>query len=81
MHRVSRVHSTKEITGIDNTEMWHRPQVLGKVGLTEAMMSKVLNGSRILMPWHYDNFAKVLGITKGELVETIDTDTEGLNDR
>ena len=51
-----------------------------KVGLTEAMMSKVLNGSRVLMPWHYDNFAKVLGITKGELAETIDTDMEGRNE-
>lgn len=43
-----------------------------KVGLTESMLSKMLNGNRVIMPWHYENFANVLGITEDELREVIE---------
>ncbi len=43
-----------------------------KVGLSESMMSRMLNGSRIIMEWHYDRFAKELGITVEELKGVIE---------
>lgn len=43
-----------------------------KVGLSESMMSKILTGNRVIMEWHYENFAKALGITVDELKGVIE---------
>lgn len=43
-----------------------------KVGLCESMMSKILNGDRVIMAWHYEMFAEVLGITVEELKGVIE---------
>lgn len=43
-----------------------------KVGLCESMMSKILSGDRVIMAWHYEMFAEVLGITVEELKGVIE---------
>lgn len=43
-----------------------------KVGLGESMMSKILTGDRVIMAWHYEMFAEVLGITVDELKGVIE---------
>jgi len=46
-------------------------QFAEKVGLTESAVSRILNGNRRMMAYHYSNFARALNMDEDEFKQKI----------